>query len=275
MRTGLSVKTKGELVRPIIIGAGRGSRLNALTDGQPKCYIRVGGRRIIDWILETLAAAGLETPVFVGGYCIEQIQADYPHLIYCHNANWQHNNILASLFCAEEYMADGFVCSYSDILYRPAVVRRALEHEGDIALCVDTDWRTRYEDRSQHPEGDAEKIVAEGDRVVAINRAMPGSAASGEYIGVARFGVAGARSLRAHYQRIKAEYAGQIWRDGTPFEKAYLIHLFEEMIDAGSALHMVTTNGEYMEIDTEEDVALANARWSDEYGGGNPAALTR
>ena len=30
---------------------------------------------------------------------------------------------------------------------------------------------------------------------------------------------------------------------------------------------MVTTDGEYMEIDTEEDVALANARWSDEYGG--------
>ena len=144
-------------MRPIIIGAGRGSRLNALTDGQPKCYIRVGGRRILDWILETLAAAGLETPVFVGGYRIEQIQADYPHLIYCHNADWQHNNILASLFCAEEYMADGFVCSYADILYRPAVVRRALEHEGDIALCVDTDWRTRYVDRSQHPEDDAER----------------------------------------------------------------------------------------------------------------------
>ena len=149
-------------MRPIIIGAGRGRRLNALTDGQPKCYVPIGGRRILDWMLEALAAAGLETPVFVGGYRIEQIEADYPHLTYCHNADWQHNNILASLFCAEEYMADGFVCSYADILYRPTVVRRALEHEGDIALCVDTDWRTRYADRSQHPEDDAEKIVAAG-----------------------------------------------------------------------------------------------------------------
>ena len=262
-------------MRPIIIGAGRGNRLNALTDEQPKCYVPVGGRRILDWMLEALAAAGLETPVFVGGYRIEQIQADYPHLIYCHNADWQHNNILASLFCAEEYMADGFVCSYADILYRPTVVRRALEHEGDIALCVDTDWRTRYADRSQHPEDDAEKVVADADRVVAISRAIPAPAASGEYIGVARFSVAGARFLRAHYQRIKAEYAGQNWKDGTPFEKAYLIHLFEEMLDAGLALHMVTTDGEYMEIDTEEDFALANARWADEYGGGNPASLTR
>ena len=66
---------------------------------------------------------------------------------------------------------------------------------------------------------------------------------------------------------MKAEYAGQIWKDGTPFEKAYLIHLYQEMLDAGLALHMVTTDGEYMEIDTEEDFALANARWADEYGG--------
>ena len=60
-----------------------------------------------------------------------------------------------------------------------------------------------------------------------------------------------------------------------PFEKAYLIHLFEEMLDAGSALQMVTTNGEYMEIDTEEDVALANGRWLDEYGGSNPTSSIR
>ena len=198
-------------MRPIIIGAGRGSRLNALTDGQPKCYIRVGGRRILDWILEALAAAGLETPVFVGGYRIEQIQADYPDLIYCHNANWQHNNILASLFCAEEYMADGFVCSYADILYRPTVVRRALEHEGDIALCVDTDWRTRYVDRSQHPEDDAEKIVP---RAIGSWRSTalclgPRPAAS-ILRGAVRGG--GARSLRAHYQRVKAEYADRFGR---------------------------------------------------------------
>ncbi len=45
-------------MRPIIIGAGRGRRLNALTDGQPKCYVPIGGRRILDWILEALAAPG-------------------------------------------------------------------------------------------------------------------------------------------------------------------------------------------------------------------------
>ena len=254
-------------MRPIIIGAGRGSRLNALTDDQPKCYASIGGRRILDWMLDALAEAGLECPVFIGGYRIEQIQADYPQLTYCHNADWQNNNILASLFCAEEYMNDGFVCSYADILYRPAVVERALQHEGDIALCVDTDWRARYNDRTQHPEDDAEKVMAEGDRVLQVNRGISSSEASGEYIGVARFNAEGAGSLREHYHQARAAHDGTVWKEGTPFAKAYLIHLYQEMLGTGLHFHMVTTDGEYMEIDTEEDFALANARWPEEYGG--------
>ena len=56
------------MLQPIIIGAGRGSRLNAMTDEQPKCYVPVAGRRIIDWTLDTFREAGLPRPVFIGGY---------------------------------------------------------------------------------------------------------------------------------------------------------------------------------------------------------------
>ena len=100
-------------MRPIIIGAGRGRRLNALTERQPKCYAEVGGKRILDWLLEALQDAGLESPVFVGGYQIDLIREDYPHLQFCHNEAWPNNNILASLFYAEDHMHDGFVCSYA------------------------------------------------------------------------------------------------------------------------------------------------------------------
>lgn len=248
-------------MRPIIIGAGRGSRLNALTDHQPKCYAPIGGRRILDWLLGSLAEAELDQTVFIGGYQIEMIRKDYPDLTFCHNEDWINNNILTSLFYAEDYMTDGFVCSYADILYRGNVVRRALDHPGDIVLCVDTDWRTRYADRSLHPEDDAEKVIADGDRVVRIRRDISSEQASGEYIGVAKFSARGAEWLRDHYARVKERFAGQIWRDETPFEKAYLIHLFQAMIEDGVAVHMVTTDGEYMEIDTEEDYELANVTW--------------
>ena len=248
-------------MRPIIIGAGRGSRLRALTDSQPKCYAPVGGKRILDWLLDALDEAGLETPVFVGGYQIDLIRADYPQMAFCHNEDWPNNNILLSLFYAEEHMDEGFICSYADILYRGSVVRRALEHRGDMVLCVDTDWRRRYLERSQHPEADAEKVIADGDRVLRIDRRIPVSEATGEYIGVAKFSSTAVSWLRSHHRRVKEMFTGRIWKDDTPFEKAYLIHLFQEMLEQGLEFHMVTTDGEYMEIDTEEDYALANLNW--------------
>ena len=252
-------------MRAIIIGAGRGSRLQALTEDQPKCYAPIGGRRILDWTLEAFRAVGLNDgkTVFVGGYMI-----DYPDLRFCHNVNWPNNNILASLFHAEQYMSDGFICSYSDILFRDTVVQRALDHPADIVVCVDTQWRSRYGERSQHPEDDAEKVVAEDGRVTRIHRDINSEEANGEYIGVARFTAKGAVVLREQYHRIREQYAAKPWREAAVFEKAYLIHLFQEMIEQGVELQMVTTQGDYMEIDTEEDYMLANRDWGISYGSG-------
>ena len=248
-------------MRPIIIGAGRGSRLKAMTDNQPKCYATVGGRRILDWTLDAFAGAGLGDPVFVGGYQIDLIRADYPRFAFRHNADWPNNNILLSLFHAEQDMADGFVCSYADILFRDTVVRDALDHPGDIVLCVDTCWRDRYADRSQHPEEDAEKASVAGDRVTRVHRGMPSAEADGEYIGVAKFAPRGAALLREHFHRVHRDHAGRPWREAKVFEKAYLILLFQEMIEHGVPVRFVPTHGDYMEIDTEEDYALANRDW--------------
>ena len=67
---------------------------------------------------------------------IDRIRTDYPTLSYCHNDRWKTNNILASLFCAEAHMEDGFVCTYGDILFRSDIVRRLLEHPGDAATRI-------------------------------------------------------------------------------------------------------------------------------------------
>ena len=153
------------ILKAFVIGAGRGSRLKAMSDHQPKCYTPVGEKPILQWILEAFGGAGLGAQVFIGGYRIDQIRGDYPALTFCHNDDWENNNILASLFYAEGHMDEGFVCSYADILFRDGVVRRALDHPGDIVLCVDTGWEARYVERSQHPADDAEKVTANGDRV--------------------------------------------------------------------------------------------------------------
>jgi L-glutamine-phosphate cytidylyltransferase len=248
-------------MKAIIIGAGRGRRLMPTTADTPKCFAEVGGKRILDWTVEAFAANGIDRICFIGGYRIDCVQRAYPQFTFCHNTGWEQNNILASLMHAEGEMDEPFICCYSDILFTPGVVRRVLDSQADFSLVVDTRWLDRYEHRSEHPPDDAEKVTVAGGLVTLIHRAIPTEEAHGEYIGVAKFSRAGAETLREHYHQARHRFAGQPFREAPVFEKAYLIHLFQEMIEAGVPMHHVDTPGEYMEVDTQQDFDLARRHW--------------
>lgn len=248
-------------MKAIIIGAGRGARLMPSTAHTPKCFAEVGGKRILDWTIEAFASAGVDRICFIGGYRIECVQEAYPHFRFHHNRDWERNNILESLMCAEAEMDEEFICCYSDILFTPAVVRRLLAASVDLSLVVDTEWRERYRHRTQHPPADAEKVTVQDGRVTRIHREIPEKQAYGEYIGVARFSRAGAEALRSEYHRCRERFHGRPFREARVFEKAYLIHLFQEMIEQGIAFAHVDTPGEYMEVDTQEDFELARRYW--------------
>ncbi|MBI4556261.1 MAG: NTP transferase domain-containing protein [Candidatus Hydrogenedentes bacterium] len=248
-------------MKAIIIGAGRGERLMPHTADAPKCFAEVAGRRILDWGLEALAAGGLTEVVFIGGYQMDRIRAAYPQFIFCHNADWRDNNIMESLMHAEVHMDEGFVCAYSDILYRPEIIERLVLSPYTITLACDTEWRTRYRARTDHPEHDAEKIGANSPRVTAINRTMPSEKAHGEYIGVAMFNAMGAALLREHYHQSKKRYGEGPFQAARTFRKAYLIDLFQEMIDQGVPFHLLETRGGYLEIDTNHDYQIARTEW--------------
>jgi choline kinase len=253
-------------VKAIIIGAGRGARLRHLTEEIPKTLVPVLGRPMLEGILEALAAGGFSRSdvVFICGYKAEVIRAAYPDLTYVENRGWEQNNILLSLLCAREHLAGGFVSTYADIVYRPEIVADLVRSPRDITLACDTDWRRRYRGRSQHPETDAEKLRAEGDRVVEISRRIAAEQASGEFIGVMKASASGAGALLEAFDEAEAAYAGRAFREGRTFERAYLIDLLQHMVERGAAMHKVDTHGGYMEIDTLQDAALADAWWSGE-----------
>src|SRR5437660_380178 len=93
-------------MRPVLIGAGRGSRLSHLTDEIPKTLVPVMGRPMLDWILDALGAAGFRRRdvVFVCGYRADVLRARYPEFTYVVNDAWERNNILASLLYAREHL---------------------------------------------------------------------------------------------------------------------------------------------------------------------------
>jgi L-glutamine-phosphate cytidylyltransferase len=248
-------------MQAIVIGAGRGRRLMPTTADTPKCFAEIGGRRILDYALDAFRQNGVERICFIGGYQIEKVQEAYPELAFRHNRDWEHNNILASLFHARDLMDEAFVCCYSDILFTPEAVGRLLARQDDLSLIVDTHWLARYEHRTEHPPDDAEKVTAENGRVTRIHREIPEHQAHGEYIGVAKFTQAGAARLVEHYERARREHAGRPFREAKVFEKAYLIHLFQEMIEGGEEFAHIDTPGGYIEIDTQQDFDYARRHW--------------
>jgi len=252
-------------MRVIVIGAGRGRRLMPTTADAPKCFAEVAGRRLLDWALDAFGQCGLREMCFIGGYQIDKVKRDYPQFTFRENANWEQNNILASLFCAEDLMDDGFICCYSDILFTADIARRMAAARDDMVLGVDTAWLTRYEHRTDHPPDDAEKVTVDNERVTRIHRQIAENEAHGEYIGVAKFSPSGAARLREHYHRCQREFAGRPWHEAAVFEKAYLILLFQEMIEHGDRFTHVDTPGGYIEVDTQQDFEYARQHWLDRH----------
>lgn len=62
-------------MRAMILAAGRGERLRPLTDSLPKPLLEVGGKRLIEYHLEALAAAGFREVVVNQGHLGEQLPA--------------------------------------------------------------------------------------------------------------------------------------------------------------------------------------------------------
>jgi choline kinase len=248
-------------MRAIIIGAGRGQRLMPTTANAPKCFAEIRAKRILDWTVEALTAGGVTEICFIGGYRIETVQREYPHFTFRHNREWQDNNILVSLMCAEDLMDQPFVTTYADILFTSDIVAKLVASRAEIALGIDTDWRTHYQPRTQHPPQDAEKSITKNGRVERVQRNIPYDDANGEFMGLAKFSLRGAQLLREHYHRRRRECWDKPYREAAQFQKAYLIHLFQDMIEQGVEFGHADTHGQYREIDTQEDLNLAQKEW--------------
>lgn len=71
----MNCELRDRSMRALILAAGRGERMRPLTDGTPKPLLRAGGKRLIEWQIESLARAGVREIVINMAHLPDQFNA--------------------------------------------------------------------------------------------------------------------------------------------------------------------------------------------------------
>ena len=237
----------------VILAAGMAKRLRPLTDNQPKCLLKVGGKTLLERTVDAMRQAGIMEFVVVTGYLAEQIRSfleqyalDHQGLTFhfLHNTDYANNNNIYSLWMAGEIVRDReFLLMDSDILCDPAAVVRIAQEQGS-ALAL-----------NRHELGEEEiKVIVDAEgHITEINKTCSPEDAMGESVGIEHMSAAYSTALyRELDQMILQEGLIDIF-----YERA-----FERLIPQGHTFRVVDTTDYFSyELDTPEDFERAQQLW--------------
>jgi L-glutamine-phosphate cytidylyltransferase len=236
--------------RAIILAAGRGSRMKHLTDEQPKCLAVLRGKPLLQWQVEALREAGIDEIAIVTGYQRERLQGK--GLTELHNPDWAHTNMVSSLACAQDWLAQGpCIISYSDIFYGPEAVRSLLHSGAELAITYDPNWLQLWARRFDNPLDDAEtfQLDAQGRLTEIGQKPEHLDQVQGQYMGLLRF----TPTAWAEVQRLRAAMPPAA-RD-----KAHMTGTLQQVIAAQRLpVQALPYTGAWGEVDSADDLQLYN-----------------
>ncbi len=240
------------MTRAIILAAGQGTRLRPLTDDKPKALVKLAGRPLIDYQLQTMSACGITDIHIAGGYRADVLQRlGLPTTI---NPRFASTNMVASLLCAREFITsdEDLLISYGDIVYEPQNLQAVMASPAEIALMIDLDWRALWTLRQEDPLQDAETLVMDAEHnVLELGKKPDGyERIQGQYTGLIKVRGDKCVDLVAFYDGLDqaAEY------DGGGFDNMYMTSFLQLLIDAGWDTKAVTVHGGWLEVDSVDDL---------------------
>lgn len=131
---GLAALEPYRVRRAVFIAAGFGSRLVPITFNTPKPLVRVHGTRIIDTLLDAVAAAGIPEIVIVRGYLGEQFDQllyKYPNIKFVENPVYNEANNISSAVCVRYLLKNAYVLEADLVLKNRALIRK-YEYESNM-----------------------------------------------------------------------------------------------------------------------------------------------
>ena len=238
------------MTKAIILAAGVGSRLRPYTDQLPKGMVEVNDKPILEYQFEALKQAGIDEIVVVCGYLKDKIISTSVRLDKIENERWKETNMVASLYCAKEWLTDDVIISYADIIYQPPVLEQLLASEAAITVSADKEYLRYWQLRLDDPLEDVESfsvnkagcITSIGQKVESLDQV------EAQYIGLMRFKGAGLDTLNDYLDRVSGT---------SGFDMMYMTDLLMIMIEGGVCMAPSYHQNDWLEIDSVDDRMLA------------------
>ena len=237
-------------MKAIILAAGMGTRLEAVSGGIPKCMVKVAGVPLIDRMIERIGQAGIDGLIVVTGFEAEMLETHVRSLahplaqeaVFVHNDHFSDMGNFYSLLVAKDAVAgDSFIKLDGDVLMDRDVLPKLLAAPGPAALAVD-----RREGMGE--EEMKVRVDAEG-RIVELNKRMDPAVALGEFIGVDRVDAELGETVFAKLRELI-----ELGETDEYYERAY-----ERLLQAGTPWQVADITGcQWTEIDDARDLEHAN-----------------
>ncbi|MFC7537095.1 NTP transferase domain-containing protein [Sphingomonas sp. GCM10030256] len=235
--------------KAIILSAGQGSRLGALTANRPKCLIEFAGRSLLDRQLDTLAANGVDEAVVVTGFRDDQIEAalqrrraagEGPRVRTLFNPFYKVADNLGSLFIAREELAGDLLVWNGDTMVSEDLMARVVANRG-AGICVTIDRKDGYD------ADDMKVIVAADGKLRAIGKRL-NEGVNAESIGLLAFRDGGAERFRDAIERAMRTSEGtNIW----------YLRVIHHLAQNGHVGTLDISGDEWGEVDFPADVERA------------------
>lgn len=235
-------------MKAIILAAGRGSRLQNLTDTQPKCMVHLAGKPLLDYQITSIQQAGITDIAIVCGYANEAI-TDQRITKKFINSQWQSTNMVYSLIQAAEWLKqEACIISYSDIFYESSAIRSLIDTDSEIAMTYDRNFLQLWSARFNEPLSDLEtfKLNTDGSLADIGGKPKNTSEIDGQYMGLLKITPNGWREIDNHLKELGNEITN----------KLDMTSLLMQLIRKNIRILAIPYDDRWGEIDHQSDIAL-------------------
>lgn len=236
----------------VVLAAGRGKGLEALTEDKPKVMLPVAGKPLLRWLVDGFKNQGINDITVVGGYKAEAIDAAGINLV--RNDRHAETGELASLACAADALQNDTVIAYGDLLFRSYILRDLIDTDAPFSVAVDSSetapsnqsvrdfaWCSAADDRDLF----GQKITL---RKIADERPAGVDAPHGRWIGLLNVRGEG----RARLQAVLADL-----RRRPDFDKLDLPDLLNALVEAGEEVEVKYVHGHWRGVNDLDDFRRA------------------